>query len=174
MKKQSFLIAVVISSLLMSSFSIHDAYAESKSKARFWGNHEMFLYGEAQIDFRIDPLTWTPYIVNGTVQIGNEKLFLSGGGMIKPDYYYYDKQCKSLKGFEYLFSEKGDSLRIDYFGKVCYMGMNIKTVNLIFSGKDAKGIFENAKIEGTFSGTSDRYEKNYDLMINSILVYNGM
>jgi len=163
---------VVIILLLVSVVSISDSFGDSsKRKSRLWGTHEMKLYGEPQIDFKVNPLIETPYVVNADVQIGNYKTNLFGGGFIKPTYGYYDKQCKSLTGFEYLFSENGDFVRVDYKGKVCYIGMNVKSVNMIFTGSSAKGIFENATIDGTLSGNSDRYETLYDLRMNSVLVY---
>ena len=157
---------------VVSVISISDSFADnSKRKSRLWGTHEMKLYGEPQIDFKVDPLVQIPYVVNADLQIGNVKTHLFGGGFIKPDYGYYDRQCKSLTGFEYLFSETQDFVRIDYKGKVCYIGSNVKSVNMVFTGIDATGIFENATIAGTLSGNSDRYETLYDLRMNSVLVY---
>ena len=168
------LIITVITVILFSFFTIQNSFEDSKTKSRFWGDHQMTLYGEPQIDFKVDPLTPIPYIVNSKVQIGNYKTNLFGGGYLKPDYSYYDRQCKSMTGFEYLFSENGDFVRIDYHGKVCYMGAGVKIVNLKFIGSSAKGIFENATIEGTLSGNSDRFEGLYDLKISSVLIYNNI
>jgi len=166
-------IIAIIFLIIFSIITIQNSHEEnSREKARFWGTHDMVLYGEPQIDFKVDPLTPIPYKVNAEVQIGNYKTNLFGGGYLKPDYGYYDRQCKSVQGFEYLFSEKMDFIRIDYTGKICYMGTSIKSVNLVFTGSDPKGVFENSEIGGTLSGNSDRYERTYNLNINSILVYN--
>lgn len=163
----------VISVILISLLPVQNSFEDSKNKSRFWGEHQMTLYGEPQIDFKVDPLTPIPYTVSADVNVGNYKTHLFGGGYVKPDYNYYDKQCKSMTGFEYLFSDNGDFVRIDYNGKVCYMGTGIKSINLTFSGSNAKGIFENAIIDGTLTGNSDRFEGTYDLKITSIVVYNN-
>ena len=163
----------VISVILFSSLAVPNSFEDSRNKSRFWGDHTMKLYGDPQIDFKVDPLTAIPYTVDADVHVGNYKINLFGGGYVKPDYNYYDKQCKSMTGFEYLFSDNGDFVRIDYHGKVCYFGTGIKSVNLTFSGSNAKGIFENAVIDGTLSGNSDRFEGIYNLIINSVLVYNN-
>lgn len=164
-------IAIIIL-LLFAVGSISDTFGDvSKRKSRLWGTHIMTLYGEPQIDFKVNPLIETPYQVNATLQIGNLKTNLHGGGLIKPTYGFYDRQCKSLDGYEYLFGEKKDFVRIDYYGKVCYFGSNIKTVNLFFTGSEGTGIFENAKFKGTLSGNSDKYERIYNLKMNSVLVY---
>lgn len=165
-------IMVLLLVSIVSIVSVSESFGDnSKRKARLWGTHEMKLYGEPQIDFKVDPLKETPYQVNATLQIGNVKTELYGGGLIKPTYGYYDKQCKTLQGYEYLFGEKNDFVRIDYRGKVCYLGSNVKTVSMVFEGSDATGIFENATFTGTLSGNADKYETFYNLRMNSVLVY---
>lgn len=163
---------VIIALLLVSVVSFPDAFAgDARKKMRFWGTHDMELFGDPQIDFKVNQLVEIQYNVTAKVNVGNYKTVLTGEGFLQPTYGYYDRQCKSLTGHENLNNTEGDSLRIDYFGKVCYIGSNMKLVNMYFKGSQEKGIFENAIIEGTLTGTSDRYESNYNLSISSIITY---
>jgi len=98
---------------------------------------------------------------------------MTGSGELKTFYLYGDKQCKRLEGKENLRSDQGDRLTISFYGKVCYMGSQVKLVNLIFTGENGKGIFADAEeIRGTLSGTSDTYETKFNLNIKSIITFN--
>lgn len=146
--------------------------SEGKTKFRFWGTHDMTIYGEPKIDFRVNPRTTDPFTIVADVHVGNYKTQLYGGGMMKQFYLYGDNQCKRIEGFEYLMSLEGDEIRLDFKGKICFIGSQMRMINLIFDGSRASGIFEGAEdISGTLTGSSDQYESNYNLNFNSILVF---
>lgn len=155
----------------------HNAYAlessQGKSKMMFTGQEHMTIYGDYKLDFKVDPRTNDPFVADAKFQIGNTKLDMFGGGYMKQFYLYGDKQCKRILGFEYITDLSGNSVRLDFNGKICYMGSQIRLVNLNFIGRLGQGIFENAEISGTLSGSSGFAELNYDLFVKSILVYNN-
>jgi len=162
--------------LLFSVVPISNSFADTETSRKrflFWGTHDIEINGEEKEDFNVDVRTKEPYKVKANIQLGNDKREMTGSGEIKSSYLYGDRQCKRFEGKENLKSDQGDRLTISFYGKVCYMGSQMKLVNLIFTGQNGKGIFADAEeIRGTLSGSADRFETKLNLNVRSIVTFN--
>lgn len=167
------LIAILVFATSISILTIQDSFAEGqRKKILFTGDQQFFLDRErpSLSYFYSDPYNPLPYSVNATMSVGGKEIEMRGDGFTQPTGYRYDKTCKKVYGFEVLDSEQGDHIRIDYNGLVCIISPQKKVISVTFTGTEQAGVFEGYVVSGTITGTSDFYERTYDLHIKSVMV----
>lgn len=172
MKKLAIL-AILILATSISILTIEDSFAEGqRKKILFSGEQQFFIDREkpSLSYFYSNPYTKLPYSVNATMNVGGETIEMRGDGFTQPAGYRYDKTCKKINGYEVLESEQGDHIRLDYNGLVCIISPQKKVISVVFTGTELEGVFEGYVVKGTITGTSDFYERQYDLQIRSVMV----
>lgn len=160
----------------MSSLSIigvQDSFEQGLRKKVLFTGEQQFLLNREQPSlsyFYSEPYKELPYTVNSNLRVGNYIIKMHGDGLTQPIGYRYDKTCKKINGYENLESDQGDHIRMDYYGVVCIISPQKKIISVVFTGTELEGVFEGYIVSGTITGTSDFYERVYDLKINSIMV----
>lgn len=157
----------------VSILTVPDSFEQGlRKKVIFTGEQQFFLDRDkpSLSYFYSDPYNPLPYTVNATVNVGGQTIEMLGDGFTQPAGYRYDKTCKKVSGYEVLDSEQGDHIRIDYNGLVCIISPVKKVISVTFTGTEQEGVFEGYVVGGTITGTSDFYERVYDLQIKSVMV----
>ncbi len=164
---------VIFAALIMGDVLFHYVEAYDQKRAK-----EIFL-GDMQTDIpesmRLSVLTFSleDQMINTTLKakVGNQKLVLTGEGVIDVSYKDGDRQCKTVLGAQNLYSEDGQGFQMRFYGKACHMGQNFNIFSGKFFGSEARGIFADKIIEGTISGKMNYGETVLDLKLKSILLY---
>lgn len=159
--------------LLVISIGLQSVDGYDKKRAK-----EIFL-GDIQTDIpesmRLNILTFSleDQVINSTLKarVGNEKILMTGEGVIDVSYKDGDRQCKSVLGAQNLYSEDGQGFQMRFYGKACHMGQNYNIFSGKFFGSEARGIFEGKIIEGTITGKMNYGETILNLKLKSILLY---
>lgn len=163
----------MVFTISISVVNLQESFEETpRKKVMFTGEQQFFLERESPSlsYFYSTPYQELPYSVNATMKIGGEIIEMKGDGFTKPSGYRYDKTCKKVYGYESLSNEEGDHIRMDYNGLVCIISPQKKVISVAFTSTELEGVFEGYVVTGTITGTSDFYERVYDLKIKSVMI----
>ena len=165
------IITIVVTAMILVSIQNIEAYEQKRAKEIFLGD----LQTDIPESMRLSILTFSldDQFINTTLKakVGNEKLLLTGEGIIDVRYKDGDRQCKTVLGAQNLYSEDGHGFQMLFYGKACHMGQNFNIFSGKFFGSEGRGIFADKIIEGTITGKMNYGETVLDLKLKSILLY---